>query len=159
MRGLPPFQALLLLIILTALGFAGSHFIGLGIVTTPIAPATQTETSTEVIEAEVELVFSSPPLSYKLIQAPATEGDGDVLLQSTKITENPTYGSVEIIAHSVMTYWLEVRWPEEPAENSQHFVRINISPSHGESQAYAYFTGYKEIDETFEYTTGGSPHE
>ncbi|MFK7910344.1 MAG: hypothetical protein AB8F34_07050 [Akkermansiaceae bacterium] len=159
MRGLPPFQALLLLIVLTVLGYAGSRFISLGVASTPAAITTEPEAAGQTVEAEIEFVFSSPPLSYKLIKPSVTGGEDVVLVKSSQTIENPCYGSVKLTAHRLSTYWLDVRWKHEPAENSQHFVRINISPSHGESRAYAYFSGQKEIEETFDYSTGGSPHE
>lgn len=160
MRGLPPIQALLLLIILCCLGAVGSHYIGLGVADTPTEKPLGPVTSDEVIEAEVELVFSSPPESYSLSQPPASTGEPDkVMLESSNLTENPCYGDVNIMAHRVSTYWLHVRWQNEAAENTQHFVRINISPSYGKSRSFTYFSGSKEIDETFDYSTGGSRNE
>ena len=159
MRGLPPFQALLLLVVLTVLGFAGSRFIGLGVVSTPKPSVPEPETTDKTVEVEIEFVFSSPPLSYKLIK-PSSTGEADVvLLESSNISENPCYGSVKLNAHSISSYWLDVRWADEPTENAQHFVQISISPSHGEGQKFAYYTGFKGIDETFEYSTEGNQHE
>lgn len=159
MRSLPPFQALLLLIVLTVLGFAGSRYISLELTPSAEAAPTEPETSDETVEAEIEFVFSSPPLFYKLIRPSTTGGKDAILLESSNITENPCYGNLPLTAHHVSTYWLDVRWRDDPAENSKHFVHINISPSHGESRAYAYFSDQKAIEEAFDYSTGGSTHE
>jgi len=159
MRDLPPLQAILLLIVLGIVGYAGSQYIDMG---DPVSPQTLTNESAShdhSVEAEIELTFSSPPLSYRLIKPSTTGGKDLVVLQSSPPIENPSYGSVKLTAHQVSTYWLDVRWSGDPKENSNHFVQINISPSHGKSQSYAFFTSSMEMNETFEYSTGEGHHE
>ena len=159
MQGLPPLQALVLLVVLSLLGFAGKIFIGVGEYKNPEKPAPKTATSVETVTAEIELVFSSPPTSYKLVRPSDSGGEDIILLQSSKVADNPCYGNVTLTAHELLTYWLDVRWPDEPGENSQHFVQIQISPDHGESRKFAFYTSYKGIDETFDYSNGEAHHE
>ncbi|MBT8038584.1 MAG: hypothetical protein KJO21_13700 [Verrucomicrobiae bacterium] len=159
MRGIPPLQAIILLIALGIVGYAGSQYIDMG---NPIIPPVQPQQSAaedHIVEAEIELIFSSPPHSYTLIQ-PSTTGEKDrVILQSSPPIDNPTYGNAELVVHRLSPYWLDIRWPEEAEPNSHHFVQIYISPSHGESQRYSFFTSSVEMNETFEYSTGENSHE
>ena len=163
MRGLPPFQALLLLIVLVVLGFAGSHYISLGSgvvnVTSAQAPPRDKPACVPAVEAEIELVFSSPPLSYKLTQPSETGGEDQILLRSSSPVENPCYGTLQIPSHQLNTYWLDIVWPEGADDGARHFVQIHISPNHGESQQFCFFSTSKDMNETFEYHTGDHHHE
>ena len=154
MRGQPPFQAIVLLIVLAALGFAGSQYISndKSVSVSQLKPPEASEGKN--IDAEVELVFSSPPLSYQLIKPSKTGKEDTLLLEFSKPTENPCYGDIQLTANQLSIYWLNVRWKDKPDTNTHHFVRINISPSHGESRSYTFFTSYRGLDETFEYSTG-----
>ena len=58
MRGLPPLQALLLLITLVVLGFAGSHFIGMDETRSQPAPLPDASAEEQAVEAEIEFIFS-----------------------------------------------------------------------------------------------------
>ena len=161
MRGLPPFQALLLLVALTALGFAGSYYIGMGTSMSPEAspPDTTTHEHTAEMEAEIEFVFSSLPLSYTLSKPSVNGGQDLVLLQSSSTVENPCYGTVRLVSHHLDTYWLDIVWPEDAEDGARHFVQIHISPEHGESQRFSFFGNTKDMNETFEYHTGDHHHE
>ena len=168
MRGLPPFQALLLLFTLAVLGFAGSHYIGMGMgsergngmgSSNNRKPPPVTPTCGDRVGAEIELVFSSPPLSYTLTEPSATGGEDKVVIKSSGPTENPSYGTVELVSHELTTYWLDVVWPEDAEDGAHHFVQIHISPNHGESQSFCFFSSIKDMNETFEYNTGDHHHE
>lgn len=160
MRGLPPFQALLLLIALVVLGFAGNQYIDMGKPISPKpSPPPQTTDHHHAIEAEIEFVFSSPPLSYTLKKPSVTGGEDQVILQSSSAIENPSYGNVNLVAHQLTTYWLDVVWPDTAKEGTHHFVQMNISPSHGEGQKFSFFGSSRKMSETFEYNTGGHHHE
>ena len=159
MRGLPPFQALVLLVALGVLGFVGHRYIDMGSpapspLAIPSAPA-----ENEIIGAEIELIFSSPPLSYTLTQPGENGAEHKVIQSASAPIENPHYADVSLVAHQLTPYWLDVVWPDDAAENTHHFVQINISPSHGEGQQFSFFSSSKEMNETFDYNTGGSHHE
>ena len=163
MRGVPPFQALLLLIVLAVLGFAGSRYIGMGVDAggdiNPKAPPPDTATSEHTVEAEIEFVFSSPPLSYRLTKPSETGGEDRTMLQSSSLIENPCYGTVRLVSHQLTTYWLDVVWPEDADDGAHHFVQIHISPIQGESQRFCFFSSTKNMNETFEYNSGDHHHE
>ena len=159
MRGLPPLQALLLLIALVVLGFAGSRYIAMGKAMSPQVQANDTLTDQHTIRAEIEFIFSSPPLSYTLITPSATGAEDQIILQSTSPIENPCYGTVQLVSHQLTTYWLDIVWPEDAEDGARHFVQIHISPEHGESQRFSFFSNAKDMNETFEYHTGDHHHE
>ena len=159
MQGSPPIQALFLLIVLSLLGFAGTQYINMGNYAQSQATPPEASIPSDTVETEIEFVFSSPPLSYKLVRPSDSGGEDVVLLQSTQVTENPCYENVHLIAHKVSTYWLDVRWSEDPKENSHHSVQVTLSPSHGQSQRYAFFTSYRGLDETFDYGNGEESHD
>ena len=68
MRGSPPFQALILMVTLFLLGCLGSSFIKVKSSLPHDKKITQASSNADVdqTEAEVELTFSSPPISYEL---------------------------------------------------------------------------------------------
>lgn len=68
MRGLPPLQALLLLIVLAVLSFAGSHYIGMNEAQSQPRPLPNASAEGHTVEAEIEFIFSSPPVSFTLTQ-------------------------------------------------------------------------------------------
>lgn len=159
MRGLPPLQALLLLIMLVVIGFAGSLYIKMGYSVSHQPPPSETTTDHLTVEAEIELIFSSPPLSYTLTQPSTSGGPDEVLLRSNGVMENPYYETATLTSHQLTTYWLDVVWPEDAKESEHHFIQINISPNHGASQRFSFFSQSKEMNETFEYSTGEHHHE
>ena len=109
MRGLPPLQALLLLIALVILGFTGRHYIGMGQareLTTLVTPLLSDSTNAEknFVEAEIEFVFSTPPLSYSLSQPSDTGTEDKILLYLSKL---PTQGlEVEIENNKIVKVYL-----------------------------------------------------
>ena len=159
MRGLPPLQALVLLVALGVLGFAGHHFIDMGAPTSSPLPIPTEPSQNSTIDVEIELTFSSPPLSYTLSQASESGAENKVIQSSRAPAENPSYADVSLVAHRLTTYWLDVVWPDDAAQDAHHFVQINIAPSHGEGQQFSFFSNSKEMNETFDYNTGGSRHE
>ena len=165
MRGFPPFQALLLLITLAVLGFAGSRYIDMGSDLAPATPAAAVavsppeSTCAETVDAEIELIFSSPPLSYKLTKPSAAREADQILLEVSSPEENPSYATVQVTSHELVTYWLDVVWQEDAPSGAFHFAQIHISPDHGDSQRFCFFSTIKSMNETFEYTTGEHHHE
>lgn len=163
MRGLPPFQALLLLITLALLAFAGSRYIGMGSYVSsgisPQAPPADKISCEASVEAEIELVFSSPPLSYTLTKPSEISGEDEVLLRSSSPIENPCYETLQVVSHELTSYWLDVVWPEDAEDEARHFVQIYISPDHGEGKGFCFFGTAKDMNETFEYNTGDHHHE
>ena len=75
MRGLPPLQALLLLIVLAVLSFAGSHYIGMNEAQSRPKPLPNGSAEGYTVEAEIEFIFSSPPVSFTLTQPSVTGGE------------------------------------------------------------------------------------
>ena len=159
MRGLPPLQALLLLVTLAALGVAGKRYIGMENTVYQVAPITAENTAHDFTEAEIEFVFSSPPASYTLTQPSHNGQDDKVLLSISNATENPCYETVRLISHQATTYWLDVVWAEDNIDDAHHFVQICISPVHGENKRFSFFSRSKNLNETFEYSTGDHHHE
>lgn len=164
MRGLPPLQALLLLIALVILGFTGRHYIGMGQareLTTLVTPLSSDSTNAEkkFVEAEIEFVFSTPPLSYSLSQPSDTGTEDKILLRQSHVEENPSYEIIQLVPHQETSYWLDIVWPEDAADGAHHFVQIYISPNHGDPQHFSFFTSNKGMNETFEYNTGEHQHE
>ncbi|MGB2401826.1 MAG: hypothetical protein ACPIA7_00300 [Akkermansiaceae bacterium] len=159
MRGLPPLQALLLLVTLAALGVAGKRYIGMRDTVYQVAPTTLESTEHDSTEAEIEFVFSSPPASYTLTQ-PSHNGQEDkVLFTISNPTQNPCYNTVKLISHQATTYWLDVVWAEDSIDDAHHFVQIYISPVHGENKRISFFSRSKNLNETFDYSTGDHHHE
>lgn len=149
----------MLLIALAILGVIGSRYIDMGAASSAQVVASETALHNNTMDAEIELIFSSPPLSYTLKKPSVTGDDEQTVFQSSAPIENPCYGEVNLVAHSVHTYWLDVVWPEDAAENTRHFVQISISPNHGEGQKFSFFNSAREMNETFEYGTGEEHHE
>lgn len=154
MRGLPPLQALLLLITLVILGFAGRSYIRMDETNNQPAPVAKTNVESRIVEAEIEFIFSSPPLSYTLTQPSADGEENQVLLTTTDSTENPCYEIVQLVSNQSTTYWLDVVWPEAATNGGHHFVQIYIAPNHGDHQRFSFFATTKSINETFDYNTG-----
>ncbi len=118
------------------------------------APVANTNADRGVVEAEIEFIFSSPPLSYTLTQ-PSTDGDeNQVVLTTTNSTENPSYEIVQLVSNQSTTYWLDVLWPDDAIKGEHHFVQISIAPNHGDHKRFSFFTTTKSINETFDYSTG-----
>lgn len=159
MRGLPPLQALLLLIVLAVLSFAGSHYIGMNEAQSRPKPLPNGSAEGYTVEAEIEFIFSSPPLSYTLTQPSVTGGKDTILLQTSDSQENPRYETVELVSHQPTSYWLDVVWPEDAIDGAHHFVQIYISPDHGNRQGFSFFSTAKSMNETFEYSSGDHHHE
>ncbi|MCP5536911.1 MAG: hypothetical protein H7A51_11860 [Akkermansiaceae bacterium] len=155
MKGQPPIQALLLLVVLAIVGFAGSLYIDTGAPATPAAPQQANDDGEHTVEAEIEFTFSTPPQSYTLKRPSESGGEDVVLLSVASPAENPDYRDVKLVAHRDVTYWLDVVWPDDAVDGSHHFVQVSISPDHGEGQKYSFFSSSREMNETFEYNTGG----
>ena len=152
MRGSPLIQSLALLLAILTLGFAGKKFIAMDSQTVPVddlVGITPTEGSTTT-DAEIEISFSTPPVSYSLKRL---VGEDEVpIFKLSDDIENPSYHECALPDHQVTTYWLDIVWPDAPAENAQHFVRITLSPVNGESGSYSFNTTSAELNETFDYT-------
>ena len=159
MRGLPPLQALLLLIGLAVLSFAGSHYIRMNEAQSRPKPLPNGSAEGYTVEAEIEFIFSSPPVSFTLTQPSVTGGEDTILLQTSDPQENPSYETVELVSHQPTTYWLDVVWPEDAIQGAHHFVQIYISPNHGARQEFSFFSTAKGMNETFEYSNGDHHHE
>ena len=163
MRGSPLIQAFSILIALTLLGLAGKWFITMdsGLSETKKSDESNptTQNSHTSVEAEIELTFSSLPLSYSLKRLDAKNdqpNDSAIIIFKNKKTdvaiENPNYHDVNLPGHTLTTYWLDVIWPSPPAENSQHFIRITLSPVNGEAKSFTFSTTSSDLNETFDYT-------
>jgi len=157
MRGSPLLQALILLLALISLGVAGHRFIQMEPSRTSAAASetTSPEPSETQVEAEIELTFSTPPISYQL-KRPSTQGSDEIAVltnpQTSQAIENPAYADAVIPSHQLTTYWLDVVWAKTPPENSRHFVTINLSPSNGQSQRFSFSSDSAEMNETFDYS-------
>jgi len=171
MRGSPLVQALFLLLVIIVVGYAGHHIIQDD---TPnndklsssdgnkVSNRSQDENGTHaMVDAEVELTFSSPPISYSLKEISGDKADKHPLFhciaEKGTILENPSYHDVTIRSHDAMTYWLDVTWANEPPENTRHFVTITLSPNEGEPRSFSYFTSTQSLEETFDYSPA-TPH-
>lgn len=158
MRGSPPLQALILMVTLFLLGWLGHCFIQ---VKHPQATDRQiTElapnASHDQEEAEIELTFSSLPLSYTLKNY-TSDNEVKVVLESDAVVENPSYHEVVIPSHSETSYLLDVTWAEAPLSGTRHFVKIHISPLNGQAQSFSLLTSSQEMQESFDYSTT-TPH-
>ncbi|MBT8045462.1 MAG: hypothetical protein KJO79_10970 [Verrucomicrobiae bacterium] len=154
MKGQPPLQALLLLVVLVIVGMVGIAYIDTGMPTIPPAPQAVETKGEATVNAEIELVFSSMPLSYTLKKPADGGGDAEVLLRVDSPTQNPDYGEVKLVAHRDATYWLDVVWPDDAADTAYHLVKVSIFPSHGEGQQYSFSSQSRKMNETFDYNTG-----
>ena len=159
MRGLPPLQALLLLITLVILGFAGRSYIRMEETSSQPTPIADTNVENRFVEAEIEFIFSSPPLSYTLTHPSANGEANQVLFETTECTQNPCYEIVKLVSHQPTSYWLDVVWPKDAENGEHHFVQIYIAPNHGDHQRFSFFTTTNSINETFDYNTGDHHHE
>jgi len=159
MRGSPIIQALILLCIFLPLGYLGKIYIQIDqkptVSTTSEIPKNLAH---DFVEAEIELTFSSPPVSYELKRLlPNSSSEISILKQSSEI-ENPSYEDVALPSHHMTTYLLDIVWYQEPSEGSRHFIQINISPTYGEPKSLSFTTHSKDLLETFEYSSS-SPNE
>ncbi|MGB2011172.1 MAG: hypothetical protein ACPHYF_06555 [Akkermansiaceae bacterium] len=163
MRGIPPLQAFFLLIALSLLGYVGNQYIDMDLDNSNAPSSKDPEpaalTCAPTVEAEIEFVFSSPPLSCTITQPSETGGENKQLLALSMPQDNPCYDTAELVTHGLTTYWLDVVWPEDAADGSRHFVQIYISPDHGESQRFSFYSKTRTMNETFEYHTGDHHHE
>ena len=156
MRGSPPFQALILMVTLLLLGWLGKSFIEVKhssandrqvTIVSPTADYDQDE-------AEIELTFSSLPLSYKLKHyADSSNSTVTTVLESGTEIENPSYHTAVIPSHSKTAYLLDVTWAEAPQSGTRHFVQVYISPINGQAQSFSLLTSSKEMQESFDYST------
>ncbi len=156
MKGQPPLQALLLLVLLAIAGLAGSVYISPEPPPAPPAPEPSSDTCGHTTAAEIEFIFSSKPQSYTLRKPSDKGGDGEVLLHVTTPEQNPDYRDVQLPAHGGSSYWLDVVWPADAGDGQHHIVRVNISPDHGEGAQYSFFSSTREMNETFDYTSAHS---
>ena len=156
MRGSPPIQALFLILTLLILGFLGSRYIRMDHSVDPTALTPEPSTAPQDhTEAEIELVFSSRPVSYSLKIPGISGGENIVLFQSDPKIENPAYHDITIPSHHLTTYWLDIIWPAAPTDGARHFTQLNISPSHGAGKSISFWCGSEEMNETFDYNTEG----
>lgn len=160
MRGSPITQALILLCTLLTLGFLGKIYLrGNHPSGTPAATTAPDTTSAalpsdqhDLVEAEIQLTFSSPPISYELKRlSPDNSSEISVLKQSPP-TENPSYEDTHLPSHQVATYLLDIIWEHAPETGSRHFAQINISPAYGQQASLSFTTHSKDMLETFEYS-------
>ncbi|BDS07484.1 hypothetical protein NT6N_25240 [Oceaniferula spumae] len=153
MRGSPIFQTVVLLLAMLVAGLLGKSYLDHShqLDKTKAAPKAKNHDATNVVEGEVEMVFSSAPLSYTLRKSPIdSDGAPEVLLKGDRPEENPIYGEIRLDAHSAVTYWLDVIWAEEPAEGSRHFVQFKLSPNYGNEIQVAFSTAGKKIEQAFD---------
>jgi len=155
MRGAPLLQALILLLTLSILGYAGHRFIQMeSHATTTLAPLQPPAPESSQVGAEIELTFSTPPKFYQLkYPSPQNTTETTLLVSQTgpQEIENPIYADVSIPTHQLTTYWLDVTWREAPAEYNRHFIKITLSPTHGVSRSFSFSTDSDEMNETFDY--------
>lgn len=160
MRGSPPTQALALLTTLIILGLLASRYLDTG---TPAGTTEPDHSETfeynHPVNVDVELVFSSPPLSYALKKPSPVGGEAKVAMRSTSNIENPSHGSAILEAHKHIAVWLDVIWPEDPGEGRHHFVQITMTPESGEEKKYAFFSHSREMNETMEMMIGDALNE
>ncbi|MBK1831158.1 hypothetical protein JIN77_10500 [Verrucomicrobiaceae bacterium R5-34] len=159
MRGSPVLQTIVLLVVMLLAGFAGERYLHSASDRAGAAPVNEVEksaTAEEMVDAEVEFIFSTTPKFYTLKQAPLShDGEPQQLLTEDELTENPAYGDISIPPHQTVTYWLDVTWAEEPADGQRHFVQMRISPNYGETKEVAYSTTTSIISQTLDYSSGG----
>jgi hypothetical protein len=163
MRGSPLIQAFGILISLLLLGVVGQRFIAAdGNDPSPSSGASTQDKTTAtsnteqtVIEAEIELTFSTPPLSctLKYLTENHPTPKEVTIFQINHISENPLYQNVSIPSHALTTYWLDVTWPNDPPENAQHFVSLTLSPNQGDPKQFSFHSTTENLNETFDYST------
>lgn len=153
MRGSPILQAVVLLFVMLVAGLLGRSYLAAG-----HQPATATPPKPEnpdhehTVEAEVELVFSSAPLSYTLRKSPIdSAGEPIVLLRGERPEENPVYHDIQVDAHGTVTYWLDVTWSAAPAAGGRHFVQVKLSPNYGAEAQVSYSTSGETIQQAFDH--------
>ncbi|MGJ8676072.1 MAG: hypothetical protein ACSHX0_01000 [Akkermansiaceae bacterium] len=165
MRGSPPLQALILLVSLLLLGWLAKDFIRSENISASGVQIAQQISEQQVIDhtvvdAEIELTFSSLPLSYELRRyADAGSGAEISLLKGSSDIGNPSYHNVSIPSHRDTTYLLDVVWASEPEPDARHFVSIHISPVNGDPAHLSLISHLKNMEETFDYSTTSLPAE
>jgi len=168
MRGAPLQQAFFLLLTLLGLGVAGYSFLHHDIQSeqtealraAEVKGASSSSAQVSMVDAEVELTFSSPPVSYQLRRLNAEEKPIPVASSSAEEEiENPAYVDASLPAHQMTTYWLDVTWPDAPAENALHFVKITLSPSFGKTESFSFSCDSRAMNETFDYTNEEHSHD
>ena len=155
MRGSPIARALIMLGILIVSGVTGYLYIQNN---TPPQKQARVKKPSEkpelkTVEVEIELTFSSTPISYEIKKIISESNTEVAILHDSSEMENPSYHDIQIPSHSMATYLLDVSWKEAPEESSRHFAQITISPAYGNEQVISFITHSATMMETFDYTS------
>ena len=168
MRGAPLLQTLLLFLTLLGLGISGYLFLHRDLGSDRSdhrggsKQAVTTASHVPTVDAEIEILFSTPPISYRLTRPNLADPKNPVLVMSSsekEEIENPSYSDVQIPVNQLSSYWLDVTWKNDPEENSLHFVKITLSPSLGPAQSFTFSCDSREMNETFDYTPQEHSHD
>lgn len=162
MRGSPPIQALVLLLVLVTLAVAGKLFVGAdGAVAVSGANRNDAagrvaDSSTGETSGEMELVFSSRPSSVtlRLLDETGAAAKAKVLFIKKEGVENPEFMEMTLPLHGAATYWLDIVWPNAPGEGANHMARVTITPAFGEVESYSFITESESLEETFVFGDG-----
>lgn len=159
MKGYPPVEAFVLLLLLLITGFASQRFIHHEPETLRlVAGNTPAENSGLGEEIEMELSFSSLPSRIRL----CVLADGDAEPKELALVEgedmaNPNYLDLMLTLDFPMTYWLDIAWAEPPGENALHMCSVTLTTSDAPAVSHTFSCSEADMNETFTFPSSIQP--
>lgn len=130
MRGAPIIQAIIIMMVLSLLGFAGMHYIQGGVHGMPHDFTDNPSSDAVVLKSgeipiEMECYFSDQPESYSFSK-PGKEGADKLILKAAGSDENPVFHELLLQGETDNILWLDVTWADQKPDGN-YFVQLVIS--------------------------------
>ena len=157
MRGFPIIQAVVLIFVLAALGYAGMRFIG----TSPTAshtlePPVEKATPAGSQSIELEIYFSAKPVKYTLHRPEGDWKEGGHILTVRDSDENPALHTYQTRGAEDETLWMDVTWPEESI-GKRHFVQVIATVGMADPQKFTFHDTSMILRGTMQLNLGTNP--
>ena len=129
MRGAPIIQAVIIIMVLGLLGFAGMHFIQGDVHGMSHDSADKPSSDTVVFQSgeipiEVECYFSDQPENYSFSK-PGKEGADEIILKAAG-SESPVFHELLLQGEADNVLWLDVTWADQKPRG-HYFVQLVVS--------------------------------
>lgn len=159
MKGFPPVEAFVLLLLMSVIGFGSYRFIH----HEPEAHVAQPAAGAEAIqvvegsghqhETEMELSFSSLPKVVRVMVLDDADAEPKELarVEGESMT-NPGYLDLLLPCGEERTYWLDISWAEPPAEGALHMCQLVMTSSDASSTRRTFTCSEAEMNETFTFS-------
>lgn len=165
MRGFPPAEAFVLLLLMAVIGFGSYQFIHHDSDRDGGSPTAGSDTIPVVEgaaghhhETELELSFSTTPSQVRLRVLRDSDAEPRELsrLDGSELT-NPGYLDLLLPCGEPRTYWLDISWAEPPADGALHFCQMVITASDASESRHTFTTSDAEMNETFTFSASLHP--